>query len=63
MWGDAKADSFLVDRDEKPWIIDFGGSYTEGWVDLDLNETEEGDEMGVEKVVNALEDPQNYTYD
>ena len=59
IWGDAKADNFVVDKDENLWIIDFGGSYTEGWVDKELNETEEGDDMGTEKVVNALEDPVN----
>lgn len=60
VWGDAKGDNFLVDgEEEKVWIIDFGGSYTEGWVDEKVKETEEGDWMGTEKVVNALEDPVN----
>jgi len=63
IWGDAKADNFLVDRHGKLWIIDFGGSYTEGWVDPDLEETEEGDDMGVDKIVGALKDPENMTYD
>lgn len=63
IWGDAKADNFMVDRHGKLWIIDFGGSYTEGWVDPDLEETEEGDDMGVDKIVGALRDPENMTYD
>ncbi len=57
IWGDAKADNFMVDRADNLWIIDFGGSYTEGWVDPELNETEEGDEMGTAKIINALKDP------
>ncbi|KAK5170625.1 uncharacterized protein LTR77_005214 [Saxophila tyrrhenica] len=57
IWGDAKADNFLVDAQDKLWIIDFGGSYTEGWVDPELNETEEGDDLGTEKIINALKDP------
>ena len=57
IWGDAKADNFMVDEDDSLWIIDFGGSYTEGWVDPELNETEAGDDMGTMKIVNALEDP------
>nr|POE72271.1 chromatin modification-related protein yng2 [Quercus suber] len=57
VWGDAQADNFMVDKDDRLWIIDFGGSYTEGWVDKELNETKEGDDMGVQKIVNALEDP------
>ena len=63
IWGDAKADNFMVDKDDKLWIIDFGGSYTEGWVDKELNETEEGDDMGTDKIVNALIDPVANTCD
>jgi len=63
VWGDAKADNFMVDDKARLWIIDFGGSYTEGWIDPELNETEEGDEMGLRKIVNALEDPENGTFD
>ena len=62
IWGDAKADNFMVDVDDKLWIIDFGGSYTEGWIDPELNETEEGDDMGTLKTVNALKDPEANTY-
>lgn len=57
IWGDAKADNFMVDAEDKLWIIDFGGSYTEGWVDPEIAETKKGDSMGVEKIVNALRDP------
>jgi hypothetical protein len=57
IWGDAKADNFMVDKNDKLWIIDFGGSYTEGWVDPEFNETVEGDNMGTLKIVNALQDP------
>ena len=63
VWGDAKADNFMVDKDDKLWIIDFGGSYTEGWVDAELNETVEGDDMGTRKIVNALHDPDANTFD
>ena len=63
IWGDAKADNFIVDNDDKLWIIDFGGSYTEGWVDPDKKETIEGDDMGTERIMNALEDPVANTYD
>lgn len=56
-WGDAKGDNFVVDSSDELWIIDFGGSYTEGWIDPEIAETKKGDNMGVEKVVNALRDP------
>ncbi|KAI6799716.1 hypothetical protein KC361_g2720 [Hortaea werneckii] len=57
VWGDAKADNFMVDTNNDLWIIDFGGSYTEGWVDPELKDTAEGDDQGVEKIANALHDP------
>lgn len=57
IWGDAKADNFVVDAEENLWIIDFGGSYTEGWVDPEIAETKKGDNMGLNKIVNALRDP------
>lgn len=57
VWGDAKADNFMVDKNDNLWIIDFGGSFTEGWVDPELMETVEGDNMGVDRIVNALHDP------
>jgi tRNA A-37 threonylcarbamoyl transferase component Bud32 len=63
IWGDAKADNFMVDEHDELWIIDFGGSYTEGWVDPELSETVEGDDMGLEKVVKALENPDGETFD
>ena len=63
VWGDAKADNFMVDKHDDLWIIDFGGSYTEGWVSPDNMETEEGDMEGTDKIVNALHDPEGATFD
>ena len=54
VFGDAKADNFLVDKNGKLWIIDFGGSYTEGWVDAELEETKDGDRQGVDKISSGL---------
>jgi hypothetical protein len=61
VWGDAKADNFLVDKEDHVWVIDFGGSYTDGWVDPELKETLEGDDMGLERIVNGLLDPDGMT--
>jgi len=57
IWGDAKADNLLVDKHDKLWIIDFGGSWTEGWIDPEIKETVQGDDMAMEKITNALHDP------
>lgn len=58
VWGDAKADNFLVDARGELWMIDFGGSYTPGWIDAEVADTLQGDEMGVGKIVRGLEDPE-----
>jgi len=63
VWGDAKADNFMVDKNDHLWIIDFGGSYTDGWVDPEFMETVEGDAMGVTRIVNALHDPNANAWD
>ncbi len=63
VWGDAKADNFLVDASDDLWMIDFGGSYTDGWVEPELCETVEGDDQGLDKIVSALEDPVANTFE
>lgn len=54
VWGDAKAENVLIDRDNIAWITDFGGGYTEGWVDKELAETVDGDLMGMAKMKRLL---------
>ena len=58
-----KGDNFMVDENDELWIIDFGGSFTEGWVEEKYMETEEGDDMGVGKVREGLRDPDGFTFD
>lgn len=54
VWGDAKADNVLIDKKNDAWLIDFGGGYTEGWVDKEKTGTKEGDLQGVERIVEYL---------
>lgn len=56
-WGDAKAGNVLVDKNGHgdAWVIDFGGGYTEGWVDRDTSNTIEGDLQGLAKIIDYLE--------
>jgi hypothetical protein len=54
IWGDAKAENILIDEDDNAWIIDFGGSYTIGWVDKDKAGTIEGDLQGLAKILAIL---------
>ena len=50
-WGDAKADNILIDGEGELWIVDFGGSFTEGWVKSNVRETKAGD---FQKIVDFL---------
>ncbi|KAK1598926.1 uncharacterized protein LY79DRAFT_586441 [Colletotrichum navitas] len=54
IWGDAKADNVLIDRDNNAWVIDFGGSYTPGWIDKEKAGTLEGDAQGLAKILDIL---------
>ncbi|KAI0975376.1 hypothetical protein F4678DRAFT_485014 [Xylaria arbuscula] len=55
VWGDAKDANILIDKDENAWVIDFGGSYTLGWVDKEKAGTLEGDMQGLEKIMKILD--------
>lgn len=55
-WGDGKASNVLIHRDtDDAWVIDFGGGWTDGWVDQELSGTVEGDELAVKKIFEFLE--------
>jgi tRNA A-37 threonylcarbamoyl transferase component Bud32 len=57
IWGDAKASNVLIDRtDDRAWLIDFGGSFTNGRIEPQLRETKEGDLQGLGKIIEFLED-------
>ncbi|RDL39151.1 Uncharacterized protein BP5553_03491 [Venustampulla echinocandica] len=46
VWGNGKPRNVLIHKDtDDAWLIDFGGGWTDGWVDEDLKETREGDEQ------------------
>ncbi|KAK3933808.1 hypothetical protein QBC46DRAFT_401172 [Diplogelasinospora grovesii] len=53
-WGDAKPENVLVDKEGNAYLIDFGGSFTPGWVDEDKRETVEGDWQGVQRINDWL---------
>jgi serine/threonine protein kinase len=54
IWGDAKAENILIDKNDDAWVIDFGGSYTPGWVDEDKAGSLEGDMQGLGKIMDLL---------
>ena len=55
IWGDGKPDNILIhDKIDDAWVIDFGGGYTKGWVDEELQETLEGDEQALGRIHDFL---------
>jgi tRNA A-37 threonylcarbamoyl transferase component Bud32 len=57
-WGDGKASNVLIHHaTDDAWVIDFGGGWTEGWVDEELSGTVETDEMAVRKIMEYLQVP------
>jgi hypothetical protein len=50
VWGDVKAQNVLVDQEDNVWITDFGGGYTQGWVEREVAGTVEGDLAGMAKL-------------
>ncbi|KAH7168451.1 hypothetical protein DER46DRAFT_623910 [Fusarium sp. MPI-SDFR-AT-0072] len=55
-WGDGKASKVLIHREaDDAWLIDFGGGWTEGWVDEELSGTVKGDEVAVRKIIEYLQ--------
>lgn len=56
VWGDGKADNVLIHTDtDEPWLIDFGGGSTPGWVDEHLAGTPEGDDQAVRRIFESLQ--------
>ncbi|KAM0193113.1 hypothetical protein ACHAPI_007843 [Fusarium lateritium] len=54
IWGDGKSSNIVIDEQDDAWLIDFGGGFTEGWVDEELAETKEGDEQALTKITELL---------
>ncbi|KAF1952752.1 hypothetical protein CC80DRAFT_495090 [Byssothecium circinans] len=55
VWGDGKAGNVIVDTSDDAWVIDFGGSWTDGWVDEGLAGTVQGDEQALGKIDKFLD--------
>jgi serine/threonine protein kinase len=61
IWGDVKAANVLIDKDNTAWIIDFGGGYTEGWVNRDKAGTVKGDLQGLANIMDFISDGETRT--
>ncbi|ROV89569.1 hypothetical protein VMCG_09951 [Cytospora schulzeri] len=53
--GDAKPGNIVIDLNGDAWLIDFEGGRSEGWVDKDLEETVDGDQVAVGRILKFLD--------
>ncbi|KAB8213498.1 hypothetical protein BDV33DRAFT_184614 [Aspergillus novoparasiticus] len=53
-WGDVKTENVLIDEARNAWVVDFGLGFTEGWVSQDIVGTEQGDLVGLDKILRIL---------
>lgn len=56
VWGDVKPAYIMVDSEDRPVLIDFGGGYTKEFVDRELRETIEGDKQGLRRLFKAIDE-------
>ena len=54
VWGDAKVDNILIDRNDDAWLIDFGGGWTEQWVSPEFADSTKGDLQGLKGTFQFL---------
>lgn len=45
----------MIDLNNDAWLIDFGGGWSEGWVDENLQNTVEGDQQGLKRILEFLD--------
>lgn len=55
VWGDAKPSNVIVNLQNDAYLVDFGGGWSDGWVDENLQETVQGDEQGVGRILTLLD--------
>lgn len=54
VWGDAKAANILVNMEGDAILVDFGGGFTDGWVEQRFCNTVKGDLQGLERIISFI---------
>lgn len=55
VWGDAKPSNVIINLQNDAYLVDFGGGWSDGWVDENLQETVQGDEQGLGRILTLLD--------
>lgn len=56
VWGDAKSANILIGGDRNAVLVDFGGGYTDKWVDKVNHDTPCGDLQGLDRVLAFMKE-------
>lgn len=56
VWGDAKPSNIIVNWQNDAYLVDFGGGWSDGWVHENLQETVQGDQQDLERILTALDE-------
>lgn len=59
IWGDVKLENVLIDKNEDPWVVGFGGGYSDGWVPKKPAGTREGDLAAFDKIAAFIRERQS----
>ncbi|EQK98025.1 hypothetical protein G6O67_006396 [Ophiocordyceps sinensis] len=54
IWGDVKADNVMINKNGDAVLIDFGGGYTPAYIKQELQQTVQGDLIGLDHIKVAL---------
>ncbi|KID73428.1 uncharacterized protein G6M90_00g062540 [Metarhizium brunneum] len=54
VWGDAKPDNVIINAEGDAIVVDFGGGYTPGYIDKELQQTFQGDLIGLDQMAAEI---------
>ena len=54
LWGDVKPDNVIVNADEDAVVVDFGGGYTPEYIAPELQQTMQGDLVGLDHMAKTM---------
>ncbi|KAJ4206733.1 hypothetical protein NW767_003021 [Fusarium falciforme] len=54
VWADADPLHVIIDEKDDAWLIEVGDGLEEGWVGMELMDTTDGDEQGLERIEKFL---------
>jgi len=54
VWGDVKPDNIMINAEEDAVVVDFGGGYTPEYIEPELQQTIQGDLVGLDHMAKVM---------